>query len=182
MTVAYSHSQRPRKRLSLFNAPFCTLMASLAANCFIWQQIDREEDRLPITSCVVAERIKWEVRAEQLLSDNVMVSTWLSDWNDSMENSDYLLSSNVILMSITSTQKEKIWSDLLYVLAIAPSWLQAYQVEGKTGWWTDWGIGRVSPSPVSPGSLPPSHQEIHRLCLWRWLHQGPWKENRKKIL
>lgn len=41
MTVAVGHSQRPRKRLSLLNAPFCTLMASLAANCFIWQQIDR---------------------------------------------------------------------------------------------------------------------------------------------
>lgn len=61
------------------------------------------------------------------------------------------------------------------MLAIAPSWLQEYQVEDKTGWWTDWGIGRVSPSPVSPGSLPPSHQEIHRLCLLRWLHQGPWQ-------
>lgn len=64
----------PRKRLSLLNAPFCTLMASLAANCFIWQQIDREEDRLPITGCVVAERLKRGVNAEQLPSDDVMVS------------------------------------------------------------------------------------------------------------
>lgn len=47
---------------------------SLAANCFIWQQIDREEDRLPITSCVAAERIKREVEAEQLPTDSVMVS------------------------------------------------------------------------------------------------------------
>lgn len=57
-------------------------MASLAANCFIWQQIDREEDRLPITGCVVAERIKQEVEAEQLPSDKVMVSImtkWL-EW------------------------------------------------------------------------------------------------------
>lgn len=96
--------------------------------------------------------------------------TWLSDWIDRI----YLLSSNVILISITSVQKKKTWSDLLDVLAIAPSWLQAYQVEGKTGWWTDWGIGIVSPSPVSPESLPLSLQEIHRLCLWQWLHQGPW--------
>lgn len=101
--------------------------------------------------------------------------SWLSDWNDSRENSDYLSSSHVILMSITYMQKTETWLDLLCVLEPAPSWLQAYQVEGRTGWWTDWGIGRASPSPASPGSLPPSLQEIHRLCLWRWLHQGPWK-------
>lgn len=62
-------------------------MASLGANCFIWQQIDRKEDRLPITTRVEAERMKGEVKAER----SIRRQSWLTDTNDIKENSDYIL-------------------------------------------------------------------------------------------
>lgn len=62
-------------------------MASLGANCFIWQQIDRKEDRLPITTSVEAERMKREVKAER----SIRRQSWLPGMNDIKENSDYIL-------------------------------------------------------------------------------------------
>lgn len=62
-------------------------MASLGANCFIWQQIDRKEDRLPITTSVGAERMKREVKAER----SIRRQSRLTDTNDIKENSDYVL-------------------------------------------------------------------------------------------
>lgn len=137
-------------------------MASLGANCFIWQQIDRKEDRLPITTSVVAERMKGEVKAES----SIRRQSWLTDTNDIRENSDDVLCGYHLYV------EERKQYNLLCALVLAPSWLQAYQVWGRTGWWTDWGTGRASPGPASPGSLPLSHQESHKLCPWQWLHRG----------
>lgn len=52
-----------------------------------------------------------------------------------------------------------------HVLVLVPFWQLVYQVWGRTGWWIDWGIGSISPSLLSLGSLRPSHQENRRLCL-----------------
>lgn len=63
--MRFQEKARGNVSLSLLNAPSRTLMASLGANCFIWKQIDRKEGRLPITTSVVAERMKREVKAER---------------------------------------------------------------------------------------------------------------------
>lgn len=80
-------------------------MASLGANCFIWQQIDRKEDRLPITTSVGAERMKREVKAER----SIRRQSWLTDTNDIKENSDYILCGYHLYVE----ERQKRWNALI---------------------------------------------------------------------